>query len=706
MKTARLTELPVKHLEYVFSPPGLPLPEKGETDIGTTSILVRGGAGSGKTTFALALAHAIAKAGGGLVLFVATEFYPIEIAFKATLVGLSQDIVGVWPGEADAKPGGVVVEHLTALRESSPVLSSAERRRSSIDAVWGRLHPEKEGEKVPALPVRAVVIDALTLPEPGEGEAAQRADLVAFMQALENEGISMVLVEELAQGAAAWSAFVVDMVFDLAFVPDVETQELRRKLTLSKCRYAVSIPGPHDYGLEDDVLSVWPDLFRVVTGGHGGTGLESVARVVPPPQMYVPIGLEERWAKLRSNIVLSPYDQQQMRAIRVFKHTPGIRLLEVDCGAETRVEDFSVYDNEGPHAIGWVVLDIVRRKPAPNVCVFNNLERLLSRPGWAMPVVHLLEGLRQSGMLVCIHSSSATMAPVFAVADYIWGAHPPKPILRFPRRHRRLVRQCIGATWVKQPAFVAEQPRLLEAMDGDSLRSAHGRIVQSMSNVRGFDKLFLWALHEWGGAQIRDYATALAGVPSHETAWFALHTGADWYAARAGLAAVEADAFPSPIMLLLWSAICAAIAQNPVAIDELKARLSSADEPLVLDPLLRGLAGTGQLDEADRIIADVGARHALAPWMLERMRADTRLDASGTALRDAARRLQKLTRDESLPLIHRAETWHNLGTARDRLGQREAAFAAFEHATALNHNLEAASEELERLRTPPKPASS
>jgi len=86
--TRRLTELPVHHLEYVFSPPGLPLPVKGDTEIGTTSILVRGGAGTGKTTFALALAHAVAKANSGLVLYLTTEFSPVEITFKATLIGL------------------------------------------------------------------------------------------------------------------------------------------------------------------------------------------------------------------------------------------------------------------------------------------------------------------------------------------------------------------------------------------------------------------------------------------------------------------------------------------------------------------------------------------------------------------------------------------------------------------------------------------
>lgn len=147
MKIARLIDLPVKHLEYVFSPPGLPLPVKGETDLGTTSILVRGGAGTGKTTFALALAHAAAKSSGGLVLYLTTEFSPVEIIFKATLIGLPEEAVDIWPGLEDMSPGGVIVEHLSEVRQGKPVLSSAERRQSSIDAVWGLLHRRKRARR-------------------------------------------------------------------------------------------------------------------------------------------------------------------------------------------------------------------------------------------------------------------------------------------------------------------------------------------------------------------------------------------------------------------------------------------------------------------------------------------------------------------------------------------------------------------------------
>ncbi len=646
MNTPRLTELPVKHLEYVFSPPGLPLPLKGDSDVGTTSILVRGGAGTGKTTFALALAHAAAKAGGGLVLYLTTEFSPVEVVFKATLIGLPEEAVDVWPGSGDMTPGDVLVEHLSAVRQGKPVLSSAERRRSSIDAVWGLLHPPKEGAALPARPVRSVVIDALTLPEPGEKEGAQRADLVAFVQALENEGISVVLVEELAQGASAWSSFIVDVVFELSFQPDPETQDLRRKVTLSKCRYALSIPGPHDYGLESGVPAVWPDLFRVVTIAHGAT--ETPLFRVTPPLLGVPLPQENKWAPLGASVVLSPYGKAS-GAPHVLSHTPGAAPLMIRCGARTSVEHLNYLshtnEDDGVHAIGWSILSAAKLTGA-TWCYFNDLERLLSRSDSTARVSRLLEALRLMGFMVCVSSPRDSMRSLDATADHIWGGTKTSAAVLQPRRHKSHASQCFTMPWMKE-------------LSADA-KGNHGH-----------------------------------------RAWLALHTGADWRAARSALAAVETEK-PEPTMLLLWKAICAAIANNLAAIKELKALIGSPDEALILAPLLRGLAETDQLDEADRIIADVGARHTLAPWMLDRLRADTRLDANSLAvLRDAAERLTTLTADESIPVVHRAETWHNLGTAQDRLGQRDAAMASFKRAAELNPLLDAAREEFERLEAPP-----
>lgn len=715
MQCTRLTDLPVRHLEHVFSPPGLPLPAKGESDQGTTSILVRGGAGTGKTTFALALAHAIAKAGNGLVLYLTTEFSPVEIAFKATLIGLPEEVVDVWPGAEGLPSGGVVVEHLSAVRNGRPVLSSAERKRGVIDAVWGLLHPEpEEGDaRRPPLPVRSVVIDALTLPEPGEHDGALRADLVAFVQALESEGVSVVLVEELAPGAAAWSSFVVDAVFELAFHPDAETGDLRRKLIVSKSRYAISIPGPHDYGLQNGVPSVWPDIFRVVTLARESSG-PPLFRAVPP-RLVVPMSVEDVWSWLDASIILSPFDKTLSKALHVLRSTPGSKEMIITCGASTVIatasQNLTVSEDDGIHAIGWGILSNVEKAEA-NECVFQDIERFLSHSGSTARVIRLLEALTWMGFMVCVHSPAAAIAPLYPVADLVWDGK--RRMARLPKHPQRsLARRCLRVPWLEESApatrfitgidEVREETVLRERRkDLDDLI-----VTASETSATMHDWLSLTTAREHSGTKMpKEDLSRLKqarGKHSHRAAWLALQAGADWHAARAALAAVESET-PDPSLLLLWKAICASLAQNRAAMDELDSLLGSPDEALILDPLLRGLGATDQLDEADRIITDIGARHALTPWQIERLHAEVRLDSEvDTALKDAASRLLSLTADETLPLIDRAEIWHNLGVARDRLDDRSGALAAFEQASKLNPFLDAAREELERLRSP-KPA--
>lgn len=69
-------------------------------------------------------------------------------------------------------------------------------------------------------------------------------------------------------------------------------------------------------------------------------------------------------------------------------------------------------------------------------------------------------------------------------------------------------------------------------------------------------------------------------------------------------------------------------------------------------------------------------------------------------------RADKPTADTSISPTDRAVTWHNLGTAHERLGERDAALAAFNQALALDANLAAAREGIERLRAPAKPSPS
>jgi KaiC/GvpD/RAD55 family RecA-like ATPase/tetratricopeptide (TPR) repeat protein len=686
VKTTRLTELPVKHLDYVFSPPGLPLPAKSDSAFGTTSVLVRGGAGTGKTTFALALAHSIATTNEGLVLYLTTEFSPVEITFKATLIRLQEEAVDAWPGRKDMQVGGVIVEHLSEVRRGRPVLSSAERRRSSIDAVWGLLHPTNEDAIKPGLPVRSVVIDALTLPEVGENDSTQRADLVAFVQALENEGISVVLVEELAPGAPAWSSFVVDVVFELAFQPDPETQDLRRKLTLSKCRYALSIPGPHDYGLEDGSPAVWPDLFRVVTIAHRQTGTDLFRATAP--RLALPLAIENQWTLLNASVILSPYDMAPVTASRVLQHTPGTKRLNISCGARTSIgtslDRRYVNEDDGVHAIGWASLAAATATNA-NLCFINNIERLLSRPDSTARAGRLIEALRIVGFMVCVNSPRLTMRPLDATADYIWDGSKHGAVTQKPRRHVSSIYHFLTMPWMEELEKLIEPTYISATID--DLRTA------TISSLDGHSP----------DKQMLENLLAEEAPLGHHAAWFALHTGSDWLAAHSALASIESEK-PAPTMLLLWKAICAAIAKNLTAIEELKSFLGTPEEAIIIGPLLRALGGTNQLDEADRIIADVGARHNFEPWIIARLRADTRLDAeSPVFLHDAVQRLGELAGEPSLDRFHRAEVLHNLGSALNRLGQYDKATVSFERASAFNPSLDAAREELERLQAS-KPA--
>lgn len=552
-----------------------------------------------------------------------------------------------------------------------------------------------------------MVIDALTLPEPGENDGAQRADLVAFVQALENEGVSVVLVEELAPGAAAWSSFVVDVVFELAFQPDLETQDLRRKLTLSKCRYSLSIPGPHDYGLEGGVPAAWPDLFRVVTLAQELNEAPPFHAV--PLRLVLPLTQKGIWMTLDECVILSFNDVTGASAPYVFRHTSTASELTIHCGARTLVSTpshrWSVNEDDGVHAIGWVALYCAKQAHA-NLCIFHDLEKLLTRPDSTARVSRLLEALTLMGFMVGVHSPRAAVRQLNATADYIWDGTKSKPVILPPRRHRAFSRQSVYMSWVQGGALAS--PKLSKIGNSQILQAARNNANgEAASTTNPSEQLQLAIVEEFNGRRIDNEQLISPMQPgskeAQQAAWLALHSNGDWHAARAARAAIETHE-PAPRMLLLWKSICAAIAYNLAAITELKELVATPEETLILDPLLRGLAGTGQFAETDRIITDIGIRHALAPWMLDRLRADTRLDANSPGLlADASRRLTALAANKSIPIVHRAETWHNLGTAQDRLGQREAAIASFQRAAEINPLLDAAREELERLQAP-KPA--
>lgn len=611
----------VAHLEYVFSPSGLPLPFKGERDIGTTSILVRGGAGTGKTTLALALAHSIARESEGSALVLTTEFSPVEISFKASVLGLSESIVQRWPGRSPVESGAILVEHLTQVGGGEQILSSAERRSRSIDAVWDLLHPtssgdssELEQEDPARCPVRVVVIDALTLPEAGSADGAQRADLVAFVQALEADGCSVILVEELADGVHAWSTFVVDVVFELSLAPHAEAGELRRKLTVSKSRYSVSTPGPHDYGLRGGKPATWPNLLRVVAGSPSRE--ISVLRQMEPLPLWVPAPVENHWLEITSRVVLTQHHSDGDQALRVLERTSGAKIVFVHCGVNATISfgqtQVRVFDHEGVQAIVWAVASC----RGANVCHVTGMSGLIAREG-AVRASHLLSGLSGLGYLVCVYEPQPeSITPTIrSMADFLW----------------------LGAA---NGRLVSPQPRLSFCLS------------QSMGRPYRED----WKRED-------------------RLPWFYYLRGNTWRAGLAALHAVSRVEPPPPSTQVLWDALCAELAGSRDAVLRLKEGILGDHEKLAIDPLCRALVRDEKLKEMEELVAEFFSDAPLPPWMTVRVLAEARLASPKRAiLLEAALNLEALAQVANLPEQARGEICFNISCAYAQLGNSAKAF--------------------------------
>lgn len=242
----RVTELVIQNLAEVFVPPGVLLTEKGASSP-TTSIAVLGPAGAGKTTLALALAHAIARDCHGIALCVTTDVAPTELPYHLGILGSKAQLVG-WARRASAAAGDVASQPASLLdggAQSGPPL-----QRSALEAIWRLVEPPSSGP-----PLRCLVIDALALSDPAT--RSLRPDFVTLIHALEGRGVSLVIVQE-SLDPTNYARFIADIVFQLDFVADGESGQTIRSLTCTKSRYAAGSSRPHAMTLEDDRVIVRP----------------------------------------------------------------------------------------------------------------------------------------------------------------------------------------------------------------------------------------------------------------------------------------------------------------------------------------------------------------------------------------------------------------------------------------------------------------
>ncbi len=726
-----LTDLPVRNLEHLFTPPGLPLVSKSDGAAATTSILIRGGAGTGKTTLGAALGQAIARRESGVVLYLTTEFSQTELLYKAKLLGLAEDMVFRWKDRAAAPPGAIVTEHLALTPAGQGPLTSLERKAGSIEALWDLLHPESGPLDIT---VRAVVIDAFTLPDATVEEKTLRSDLVAFVQALEGEGISTVIVEEATEERTSWLPFVVDLVFEIAWVADPDSADLHRKLRCSKSRYAQALAGPHDYGLDMGVPAVWPDLLAVASSLAGRSlDVKRPAALVLPFHSSTPAG--PRYVRfVRGGVALFERGNFVARFLKVIPMTRGVVIAVVRCGPLNMVygeylsTPIQVPDSEGAQSLAWVLVHAIRTHGV-NVVVFHDPEALLRRQRFAIPLLHVLEGLRRLGTLVIVHAQGQHVEALSSIADFGTNGNQGHAREPNPLPSMRLRRADIWATNIPDVNpidIIFESPvegldalrsalkRAREQVLEEDVKSARVTLTHMRTNVVGTLAghiliasgcvLQQIGLTESALGRIAAGALLSGGVFASELAW------------------MRALAIPDDVLLfelmdnlsahptsraweLLWSSLCAVYAGSDAALASLRQLAGAPEERIIIGYLLRALARRGLHHEVRTTAGRYGYQYSVSDWLVTRMIEEAMLEAPSNSDRQQAyKNLALLQDNEVVPRLHRADIAHNLGAVREESKESDAAVRWYQKALDLNPFLEVSRLGLTRLGAVAPPA--
>jgi KaiC/GvpD/RAD55 family RecA-like ATPase len=349
----RVTSFPIGRLETVFSPSGLPLVAKAAGQPPTTSVAVVGAAGSGKTTFALAVAHGIARSAGGRTLVLLVESSAAEIEHKAALLGL--------PSTGIESDGFVDVVTLPPPVGGAQPPTSGELLASALDEVWN--HVETSAAD---LPIRSILLDGVLVEDGNPG--VSRVDFARWVHGLEQlMGVSPVVIVESNDRSAGLHEFVCDVVFRLERGMDPETRQISTQLLLTKCRHSLSLPGPHSYGVRRGRLELLPDFAAVARSGLSTSRRSQLPPVLLPRKGEVPLLLQTDWSA-----VLGLPESAALTAVAV---AAGVHVQHVDlAGLAPQSDLWAAIDSDAS------VLNLVQWERASEV-VRRTAEGLLRSAG-------------------------------------------------------------------------------------------------------------------------------------------------------------------------------------------------------------------------------------------------------------------------------------------------------------------------------------
>lgn len=715
MTSVRIAACGYGHFADVFTPRGLPLVAKSPGGEPTTSVLIRGAAGTGKTTLAVAIAHAVARQLDGVVLYIATEAALSDVRAKITLLGLGESELADIDDKKGFSAGSIAVTHTALRREEALTAGPGQLAHLVIE-----LASELVGIQRPGAPIRAVVIDSFELPEGADaGDSARpgRSELVAFVQSLEDTGVTPVLVEELGSTTSDRLTFVVDVVMSLALEREAQAGAYRRELVVSKCRYGEGHPGPHTMTLQAGRPAVWPQVpqmhFARTANPSGFLFVQSPAK---QPAQFISLS--------RGALVLSCYSTDRLRVLRAFGAVPGVAALSVQCGSQITIHGpdgaTTTPASAGPLALSWSVCDVLARASAGgaafNALVFYRLEHLLADPRFARAIPELLYRLVQVGLLVCVHGPREGLLAVDPIADYSGpSGHYLVSDIAGPleRQHRWSTLWTkgvpgIGAAPIEDRsryevalAAVNEAERALTDGDLDAAKPhlSFGTAAVPCAAARRELVRAALQLHRFGMtgqagellAHLRKESASRADQPTRAAvAWAYAEIGLDIEAAATALDGID-QPDPHAAHLRLWHVTHMRYTTVAARLDK-----TAWSEPLTARYAAAAAARRGTFPAAAEILTLAAQRLGLPDSRRDRLLADAMLEASEPRfLLQARTEYEKLQKTATNP-IDRADIAFNLGVVAERQTEPERALEHYRRALEANPNLAVADA---RIRT-------
>lgn len=217
----------------------------------SSTVLVRGGAGAGKTLFGLHAALGLAKELGGDVAVGCVEILPSE--YGAQVLSSRRDIP-----EAAVVVLPRTTQHRATTRIFCGLLTDLDPNEPDLVASLEAL--ARDVESAGGKPV-VFVVDSL-IEGYGLGASAARTSADAVMKFAAHGGYALVFCEESQDsGASPWQ-FAADTVIEVG----VEAHERGRWIEVRKHRFGPSVSGRHELELGGQAApSVYPEPHAWVT---------------------------------------------------------------------------------------------------------------------------------------------------------------------------------------------------------------------------------------------------------------------------------------------------------------------------------------------------------------------------------------------------------------------------------------------------------